>query len=547
MEENYGNEISKSKLRLVTPASQVGSELTERYQVVGLIGSGATSSVFEGYDNQSDRKVAIKALHAHLVDKQDVVERFEREARTAAAIAHPNVVRIFDQTKTEFSQPLLIMEFVGGIRLQELMISCGGSLPVERAVNIFLQIAAALAVAHEKGIVHRDLKPQNIMVDASNQDHVKVLDFGIAKTLSPQGDTHFKLTQSGETLGSLLYMSPEQCLDEDVDERSDIYSLGCLMYEVLMGKPPLSGRTAFETMNAQITQTPSAFKTVRPERQISTTLETTIFKAMEKRPDNRFQSVNDLIEELREAKFHPDDPVEPKCEVTELAKVETKLVPRSQNTPLENQALPSLNFSEELNTTIRLERESVAVLNPIVWCSGIMSIVSTVCFFGAFCGLYPAGREFVCATVNGLLLILSLAVFFSFEFLTRTQSVRVDALERSIRRIGALDAISELPKVSTNGKTPFDVEFSMKHKRGHEVLYRGKIMPLTKPSEKIWQHVAASSGFGLNTKEFQTPSPLGIIVFFDEASNKPIACSTQGAFAIVVSSSAPEVQDPKYL
>lgn len=542
--EDSSNESLKYGLRLVTPASQVGSELAGKYQVIELIGSGGTSSVFEGYDSQAERKVAIKALHAHLVDNQVVVERFEREARTAASIAHPNVVRIFDQTKTEFGQPLLIMEFVEGKLLQELMISCGGSLPVERAVNIFLQIAAALAVAHEKGIVHRDLKPQNIMVDVSNQDHLKVLDFGIAKTLAPQGDTFFKLTQSGETLGSLLYMSPEQCLDEDVDERSDIYSLGCLMYEVLLGKPPLAGRTAFETMNAQISQTPASFKIARPDKQISATLESIIFKSLEKRPGNRFQSVQDLINELQAAKSGHSCAVKAKLEVTELAEVNKDSLLQPENAPQKIETLPSLKFARELHNTIRLDSERLAQFKTIKLVSGVISLLSAMCLFGSLHGLYPAGRELVSALANGLFFVFSTAAFFLFKFLSRLQAVRLESIEKSVQRLGSLDAIEELPQVSTNRKTRFSIEFSIKHKRGHDVVYKARIMPLSKQSEKIWRDIASSSQFASREVENQSILPPGIAVFFDESTNTPIACSTHGAYATILSSSTPEIKVP---
>lgn len=544
--EDSSNESLKYGLRLVTPASQVGSELAGKYQVIELIGSGGTSSVFEGYDSQAERRVAIKALHAHLVDNQVVVERFEREARTAASIAHPNVVRIFDQTKTEFGQPLLIMEFVEGKLLQELMISCGGSLPVERAVNIFLQIGAALAVAHEKGIVHRDLKPQNIMIDVSNQDHLKVLDFGIAKTLAPQGDTFFKLTQSGETLGSLLYMSPEQCLDEDVDERSDIYSLGCLMYEVLLGKPPLAGRTAFETMNAQISQTPASFKIARPDKQISATLESIIFKSMEKRPGNRFQSVHDLIDELQAAKSGHSfaGAVKAKLEVTELAEVDKESLPQPENALQKIEMLPSLNFARGLQTTIQLDGERLAELKTNKLVSGVISLFSAICLIGAFNGLYPAGREVVSALANGLIFVFSAAAFFLFEFRARAQSVRLASIEKGIQRLGSLDAVEELPEASTNRKTGFSIEFSMKHKGGHDVVYKARIMPVSRQSEKIWRDISLSSPFAARAKEKRSALPPGIVVLFNESTNRPIACSTLGAYATIVSSSTPEIKVP---
>lgn len=156
-------------------------------------------------------------LHAHLVSDKSVVNRFEQEAKTSTLLRHPNIVNVRGSGRTENGQPYLIMDYVEGHTLQDVLKS-GASMPIERALPIFVQICCALSLAHENGIVHRDLKPGNIMLTptADGSVKIKVLDFGIAKILPPNGETVFKLTQTGETLGSLLYMSPEQCLDQDL-------------------------------------------------------------------------------------------------------------------------------------------------------------------------------------------------------------------------------------------------------------------------------------------------------------------------------------------
>jgi serine/threonine protein kinase len=183
------------------------------------------------------------------------------------------------------------------------------SLAPWEALPVFKQICAALIAAHEKGVVHRDIKPGNIMLDKSKDGEflVKVLDFGSAQVLPMIGDTVLKLTQTGEMLGSLLYMSPEQCLDQDVDERSDCYSLGCLMYETLTGKPPLAARTAFETMNKQISEMPLPFSMVRPDLALPFPLQEIVFKSMAKSPENRYPSILDLLDDLDRLRFGPGE------------------------------------------------------------------------------------------------------------------------------------------------------------------------------------------------------------------------------------------------
>jgi tRNA A-37 threonylcarbamoyl transferase component Bud32 len=277
-----------------------GTLLGGRYQIFSLIGKGATSSVYKAMDTSLEHSVAVKVLHSHLTSDEVIVRRFKQEVRTASLIAHPNVVAIHDCSESPGGQPYFVMDYVDGVSLQQLMQQLGW-LPVDRAIAIFSQVCAALAAAHEKGIVHRDLKPSNIMVTKTDagQDLVKVLDFGVAKILPMQGETFQRLTQTGEMLGSLLYMSPEQCLDQDVDGRSDIYSLGCVLYEAVTGKPPLCGRTAFETMNKHMSDTPERLDKVRPELHFPPALERVIFKAMAKQPQNRHQNSSEFLDDLQ--------------------------------------------------------------------------------------------------------------------------------------------------------------------------------------------------------------------------------------------------------
>jgi serine/threonine protein kinase len=279
-----------------------GTLLNGRYRLLSMIGNGATSAVYKAEDTKLNKTVAIKMLHSHLAYDVTIMRRFEQEAKTASLLSHPNIVDIQSYEKAENGIPYLVMDLVQGTSLQDA-IKAAGWLPAERTIAIFLQVCAALAAAHEKGIVHRDLKPSNIMLTEGPDGKllVKVLDFGVAKILGATGDTVLKLTQTGEMLGSILYMSPEQCLDKELDGRSDCYSVGCVMYETLTGKPPLAARTAFETMNKHMTEMPERLDRVRPDLQWADGLQNIIFKAMAKDPNQRYQTITALQDDLRRA------------------------------------------------------------------------------------------------------------------------------------------------------------------------------------------------------------------------------------------------------
>ena len=279
----------------------IGTKVGDRYEVLSVIGYGTTTSVYKAQDTQRDnRLVAIKMLHTHSTASEMTVRRFEQECKTLALLRHANIVTQYDSGVTDQDQPYLVMEFLDGVTLKK-MIEDAGVIGVKQALEIFIQACAGLAAAHEKGVVHRDMKPANIMVtrDEKGKDHVKILDFGVAKLLI-QGETFQTKTQTGEMLGTLLYMSPEQCLDQDLDGRSDVYALGCVLFETLTGKPPLCGRTAFETMNKHLTEKPEKLSNVRPDLVFPARLERIVQTATEKEPKLRFQKINEFETNLKD-------------------------------------------------------------------------------------------------------------------------------------------------------------------------------------------------------------------------------------------------------
>src|SRR3954454_18707762 len=199
----------------------VGELIAGRYELEELIGTGGMSSVFRAHDLLLERKVALKILHEHYTDDDDYVERFRREARSAAQLSHPNIVTVIDRGEHEGRQ-FIVFEYVDGDNLKEV-VDREGPLPVERVLTLGIQIATALAFAHANGFVHRDVKPQNVLLNGDST--AKVTDFGIARSL----DVGKGVTQTGTVLGTSDYIAPEQAQGQAVGERTDVYSLGVVL------------------------------------------------------------------------------------------------------------------------------------------------------------------------------------------------------------------------------------------------------------------------------------------------------------------------------
>lgn len=279
----------------------VGTRLADRFLVEAFIGRGATSSVYRAKDSESaNGDVAVKVLHPHLSTDAAVIKRLSQEAKSLREFSHKCVVNVMTLGVTKQGQPFLVMELVQGQSLLEHMRQ-NGALSNQLCLSIFDQILDAVGAAHGRGILHRDLKPGNIMLalQGENEYAVKLLDFGIAKIVPMQGDTFFRLTQTGEMMGSLLYMSPEQCLEQDWDQRGDIYSLGCVFYEALTARAPLIGRTAFETMNKHLSEVPPPLSAVRPDLSFSPGMEQVVMKMLEKNPLHRYQNAAEVRADLK--------------------------------------------------------------------------------------------------------------------------------------------------------------------------------------------------------------------------------------------------------
>jgi tRNA A-37 threonylcarbamoyl transferase component Bud32 len=274
--------------------------LNERYSIGVTLGEGGMARVYKGTDEVLDRTVAIKVLADRYAHDDTFVTRFRREAQAAAALNHPNVVSVFD-TGDDGQAHYIVMEYVPGDTLADLLRREGPVEP-DRAARIAEDVATALQAAHDHGLVHRDVKPGNVMIDT--QDRTKVMDFGIARAAAD--DT---LTQTGAVLGTAAYLSPEQAQGTTVDARSDIYSLGCVLYEMLAGRPPFTGDSPVAIAYAHVNDRPDPPSAHRPG--VPPELETVTMKALAKDPDDRYGSAGELRNALAAARAAgvPTDPI----------------------------------------------------------------------------------------------------------------------------------------------------------------------------------------------------------------------------------------------
>ena len=266
----------------------VGEVLADRYELDELVGAGGMSSVFRAHDRVLERTVALKLLHQRLTAEGEYVERFRREARMVAGLSHHNIVSVIDRGEHD-GRPFIVFEYVAGENLKQL-VERDGPLPVEQALELAIGVARGLAFAHEKGFVHRDVKPQNVLVNGNGE--AKVTDFGIARSLAvPQG-----VTLTGTVLGTSDYISPEQAQGRQVDELTDVYSLGVVVYELLTGEPPFTGDNFVAIAMQHINDPVPPASLRRPE--VPPRLDRAIEKALAKEPADRFASMGEFAREL---------------------------------------------------------------------------------------------------------------------------------------------------------------------------------------------------------------------------------------------------------
>jgi eukaryotic-like serine/threonine-protein kinase len=283
-----------------------GKTLAGRYRIERRLGAGGMGVVYLAEHVGLEKRVAVKIMIGDFHDRSEVIGRFVQEAKAASKIGHENIVDITDSGETDEGAPFFVMEYLEGRDLGELL-KASGKLPLRRVERIINQVCRGLAATHDKGIVHRDLKPENIFVceRTSRPDLVKLLDFGLAKVSSIDG-AKGKLTHSGMVMGTAAYMSPEQASAGPIDHRTDIYSAGCLLYEMLSGQVPFEADSYMSMLKRHVFDSPAPLRTRAPD--VPAAVEAVVMRALAKAPADRFQSMKELA--LAFAKAVGQDPAQ---------------------------------------------------------------------------------------------------------------------------------------------------------------------------------------------------------------------------------------------
>jgi serine/threonine-protein kinase len=283
----------------------IGRVLNDKFRIVEALGAGGMGRVYKGVQAPLDRLVAIKVLNPQYSEGKDpgFQKRFFLEAAVTARLRHPNTVTIIDYGKTDDGVLYIAMEYLEGLTLAQLLTQ-RGPMPWMRVLNIAAQVARSLREAHKVGLIHRDLKPANIMVLDQEDDHdvVKVLDFGLVKSFLPDRGlpNEAEITQAGVILGSPQYMAPEQARNVS-DPRSDVYSLGVVLFQMLMGRPPFQAAQSIDVIFKHLNEAPPAFAAVSSTHGVPQEVEALVMRCLNKRPEERFQSMDEVLEAIRRA------------------------------------------------------------------------------------------------------------------------------------------------------------------------------------------------------------------------------------------------------
>ncbi|MCU0691922.1 MAG: protein kinase [Polyangiaceae bacterium] len=356
----------------------IGSTIDGRYKVEGALGEGGMGVVYRGRHKVIDKPVAIKVLRADLARDAEITERFLREARAASTIGNPHIIDISDFGTLPDGSTYFVMEFLDGKPLSGLLESIGGPVPMMRLLAIAHQIADALAAAHERQIVHRDLKPDNVfLIDrGSEKDFVKILDFGIAKVSSNTA----KITRYGSVFGTPHYMSPEQAAGAPLDHRTDIYSLGVIMYEMASGKLPFDADNFMGILTQHMYQAPVPIRALVPPQDVPPGLEAIVLKCLSKKPEHRYQNMAELVEDF--------------------AKMEKGLVPDAVGDMMGRSGgfnVPADFFKSAMPAPVPATPPSMRSRHPWPLFAGIAGVLATVAIV---VGIFAYGQYSTASTPN---------------------------------------------------------------------------------------------------------------------------------------------------
>ncbi|MBU8807287.1 Stk1 family PASTA domain-containing Ser/Thr kinase [Mycolicibacterium goodii] len=341
--------------------------LSDRYELGEILGFGGMSEVHLARDLRLHRDVAVKVLRADLARDPSFYLRFRREAQNAAALNHPAIVAVYDTGEAETRNgplPYIVMEYVDGVTLRDI-VHTDGPIPPRRAIEIIADACQALNFSHQHGIIHRDVKPANIMISKNNA--VKVMDFGIARALADTGNS---VTQTAAVIGTAQYLSPEQARGETVDARSDVYSLGCVLYEILTGEPPFIGDSPVAVAYQHVREDP-----VPPSRRhsdVTPELDAVVLKALAKNPDNRYQSAAEMRADL--IRVHSGQAPDAPKVLTDAERSSMLAAPPADRAGVPTQDMPvprPAGYSKQRSTSVARWVIAVAVL-------AVLTVVVTV-------------------------------------------------------------------------------------------------------------------------------------------------------------------------
>ncbi|MCW5823339.1 MAG: serine/threonine protein kinase [Cyanobacteria bacterium TGS_CYA1] len=454
-----------------TTTDLVGLTLSDRYEVIEVLGKGGMGVVYKGRRTQINKFVAIKVLKASLIEDEVSLKRFEQEAIASANLDDPHLISVYDFGYGPNGEPYLVMDFLEGKSLEDI-IERQGPISLDRFLHIFSQVCQALSYIHSRSIIHRDLKPSNIMLvkTQSSDEFVKLVDFGIAKVIGDDQRLMQKLTATGQSFGSPLYMSPEQCMGKEVDVRSDIYSLGCVMFEALTGRTPIAGENALQTVFMHINSPPLMLNQVGPGLTHPLQVQEVIMRCLEKDPDKRFQSateIGNLLTEMSQGDFESlvlnKVPVKDNSVLAPEATLNMWMSEANQTTPLnisENIVVPE--FTGNLPTsTSSASPVTMTIAKPVrpKWKSPIsLAAMVIICALGFYLFLPPfSAFQTMTASWNKS----------NFE----SKRKEVQTLYGSSSSPEALHAYQDMEKLARDVNAPNDVSSPIAIKLG-ELIYR---------------------------------------------------------------------------
>jgi serine/threonine protein kinase/beta-lactam-binding protein with PASTA domain len=487
-----------------------------RYELDGIVGRGGMAEVFRARDIRLDRIVGVKTLRDDLARDQTFQARFRREAQSAASLNHPSIVAVYDTGEDMVGNtpvPYIVMEFVDGRTLRDLLRDDRRLLP-ERAAEITDGVLRALDYSHRNGIVHRDIKPGNVMLTRSGD--VKVMDFGIARAVS---DAQATMTQTAQVIGTAQYLSPEQARGERVDARSDLYSAGCLLYELLTGRPPFTGDSPVAIAYQHVREAPVPPSRIDPE--LPAWCDAIVLKAMEKDPADRYQSAGEMRNDIQRALSGA--PVAASMHHTEMYNTGTR----------------------RLNTQATQVAGATSAIPPYAYGP------DTAAGRGGDYGEPPRRRAWPWILVGAIILLLIGGGIFAYKFVSGSGgSISVPAVDglslaqarakivqsnlvvgtvtdRASSTVASGDVISTDPSNGTNVKAHSAVDLFVSAGAAKKT-----VPDLTGKQEAAAVSALASAGLSSNVKEVQSTAPAGQVVSQSPPGGTQVAPGTQVTLSV---------------